>query len=73
MEGLAWAFLRAGAAQVLASRNYVEDEATCRLMQIFYRHLRDHPAAEALRRMREEGLRDPKIDPYEVGLWSLWS
>jgi len=73
MEGLAWAFVQAGAAQVLASRDEVGDKATCRLMQVFYRHLRDHPVAEALRRTREECLRDPEIDPYEVGLWSLWS
>jgi len=73
MEGLAWAFLQAGAAQVLASRDEVEDTATCRLMQVFYRYLRDHPVAEALRRTRAECLQDPEIGLYEVGLWSLWS
>jgi tetratricopeptide (TPR) repeat protein len=50
--GLAHAFLRAGATQVLASLWPVEDRATARLMDRFYEGLLDEklPPAEALRR-----------------------
>lgn len=73
MEGLAWAFLEAGAAQVVASRYSVDDEETCLLMRVFYRHLLDAPPAEALRRTRIECLERLKLDPREVGAWSVWS
>jgi hypothetical protein len=71
-EGLAWAFLRAGAAQVIASRYSVQDRATADLMSVFYRHLQNHPAAEALGRTRAECLANG-MEPSEVSAWSVLS
>lgn len=71
IEGLAWAFLQAGAAQVIASRYPVRDAETCRLMQMLYHHLLDHPVAEALRRMRTQA--EEEIDLREIGAWAVWS
>jgi hypothetical protein len=73
MEGLAWAFLQAGARQVIATRDEANDEAASVIMGALYRHLLEHPVAEALRRTRRECLRDLEIDPEEVSLWSVWS
>jgi len=63
--GLTQAFLQAGAGGVLASLWRVEDRATARLMQHFYRRLAaGAPATAALAGaqrtlLREEGLEDP--------------
>ena len=73
MEGLAWAFLQAGARQVIATRDEANDEAASAIMGALYRHLLESPVAEALRRTRRECLRDLEIDPEEVSLWSVWS
>ena len=73
MEGLAWAFLEAGAAQVVASRYQVGDEATEKLMLAFYRHLQSHPVAEALGHTRDEALRSLRLPLCDVGAWSVWS
>lgn len=71
-EGLAWAFLRAGAAQVVASRYEVKDRATADLMSVFYRHLQHLPAAEALGRTRSECLANG-MEVSEVSAWSVLS
>ena len=71
-EGLAWAFLRAGAAQVVASRYEVKDRATADLMSVFYRHLAHHPAAEALGRTRSECLANG-MEASEVSAWLVLS
>jgi CHAT domain-containing protein len=71
-EGLAWAFLQAGAAQVVASRYPVGERSTADLMRIFYRHLQDLPAAEALGRTRTECLAEG-MEASEVGAWSVLS
>jgi hypothetical protein len=72
IEGLTWGFLQAGALQVIASRYTVDDLGTCKLMRILYRHLLDHPVAEALRRMREQGEREG-VSHREIGAWAVWS
>ena len=72
MEGLAWAFLQAGAKQVIASRYPVDDTETLRFMMTLYENLLVLPAAEALGRTRDECLR-LKMDWLQVGAWSLWS
>lgn len=72
IEGIAWAFLQAGAVQVIASRYTVDDRDTCKLMSMLYRHLREHPVAEALRWMREEAQKE-KIPRREIGAWAVWS
>ena len=72
LEGLAWAFLQAGAAQVVASRTPVEEKATADLMAVFYRHLQHLPAAEALGHTRTECLANG-MEAKEVGAWSVLS
>lgn len=49
LVGLAWAFLRAGAHQVVAGLWEVDDQATPDLMDDFYTELKDQTAAVALR------------------------
>jgi len=71
-EGLAWAFLDAGAACVLASRSSVQDHATMVLMRQFYRFLPDRPVAEALRCARLTALTEHRLAPRDVGAWCLW-
>jgi len=73
MEGLAWAFLQAGAAQVIASRYSVDDQETARWMAVLYRHLQGHPVAEALGRARDECLGELEMAPRHVAAWSVWS
>ena len=73
MEGLAWAFLQAGAGQVIASRYAVDDRETARFMTVLYHHLQSHPVAEALGRTRDECLCDLKMAPQHVAAWSVWS
>jgi hypothetical protein len=72
MEGLAWAFLQAGAKQVIATRDEANDDAASAIMGALYRHLLEYPVAEALRRTRKECL-DLGVDPVQVSLWSVWS
>lgn len=72
LEGLAWAFLQAGAAQVVASRSPVDETATADLMAVFYHHLQHLPAAEALGRTRTECLATG-MEKSEVGAWSVLS
>jgi CHAT domain-containing protein len=74
MEGLAWAFLSAGAGQVIASRYPVDDESTVTLMLALYRYLQDLPVAEALGRARDDCLSPPdELPEREVGAWAVWS
>jgi len=72
MEGLAWAFLQAGAQQVIASRYPVIDEAARIFMGKLYEHLLLLPSAEALGRTRNECLAQG-MHWVQVGAWSLWS
>ncbi len=72
MEGLAWAFLQAGAKQVIASRYPVEDAAALEFMRKLYESLLERAPAEALGRTRDECLRQG-MNPVQVGAWSLWS
>lgn len=72
MQGLAWAFLQAGAAQVIAARYAVRDEDAVLFMESLYRHLQTHTAAAALGHARDECLRSG-MAPSEVAAWSVWS
>ncbi|HVR98682.1 MAG TPA: CHAT domain-containing protein [Thermoanaerobaculia bacterium] len=72
MEGLAWAFLEAGAAQVVASRVPVADDATADLMCKLYHHLQELPVATALGRTRGEWLEDGR-SPEHIDPWSVWT
>jgi hypothetical protein len=72
MEGLAWAFLQAGAAQVIAARYAVRDEDAVLFMESLYRHLQAHTAGAALGHARDECLRSG-MAPGEVAAWSIWS
>jgi len=72
MEGLAWAFLEAGAGQVIASRYAVDDRAAPQFMEVLYKHLLTQPAALALGYARAECL-DAKMAPQQVGAWSIWA
>ena len=63
LVGLARGLLYAGAHSVLVTLWDVNDESTTRFMRSFYRHLREHPTAEALgRAMRET--RESYEHPY---------
>ena len=56
LVGLAWAFMRAGAHQVVAALWEVNDRSTPELMDRFYTHMRENKqdAAEALREAKLE-------------------
>lgn len=71
LEGLAWAFLRAGAALVMASRWPVGDRATAKFMTGFYAHLLRQPPVEALRLARCDALAAGMAEG-EVYAWGLW-
>jgi len=71
MEGLAWAFLQAGATQVIASRIRVGDVHAAHFMTVLYEHLLGLPVAEALGQARDECLRQG-MPPGQVGAWSVW-
>lgn len=71
IEGLAWAFLQAGASQVIASRYPVSDRHTVRFMAVLYEHLLSYPAAEALGHARDDCLKE--MPAGQVGAWSVWS
>jgi CHAT domain-containing protein len=72
MEGLAWAFLRAGVPQVIASRYPVDDRATAELMLTLYGQLETLPVADALGRTRDICLTNAEVPPGEVAAWSVW-
>lgn len=72
LQGLAWAFLRAGARAVIASRYPVRDVGARELMNVLYQHLLVEPPAEALRLARAD-LLDAGANPAEVGAWALWT
>lgn len=55
--GFVEAFLHAGADHVLATLTPVSDRSTAAFMEVFYRHLRHQPPAEALSSARRELLR----------------
>ncbi len=74
LRGLTWAFLAAGAKQVIASRYPVDDEDTAKFMPLLYEYLAaNYPVSEALRLTRNDCLQIPlKISKYQVGAWGLW-
>lgn len=53
MQGVANAFLLAGAKSVIATKNKVDDKATAIFMKFFYKFLMNSPVPEALRKARE--------------------
>lgn len=70
VESLARPFLAAGAARVIASLWPVEDAATARLFQQFFRHLStDVGPAEALRQTQRTLARDA---PNEIETWGAF-
>lgn len=72
--GLQRAFGQAGARNLVVSLWTVPDQATSRLMEVFYRELRRHEPAEALRRAQLELLRDNRRRRYEDAPadWAAW-
>ncbi len=71
LEGLAWAFLAAGAGQVMTSRYPVHDLTAARFMARFYALLADLPPAQALARARHEG-RKAGMPLKETAAWGIW-
>ena len=74
MVGLGWAFMRAGAHQVIAALWEVDDASTPALMDDFYRELTHHRAtADALRDAKLAMLRsDSRKRPYYWGSLQLY-
>ena len=66
--GFKRSFLVAGAKSLLVSLWPVADESTARLMEAFYRHRREKPAAEALQRAQVEML--ARKDDAEPLYWA---
>jgi CHAT domain-containing protein len=76
MVGLGWAFIRAGARQVIAALWEVDDSTTPALMDILYTELdRHHTAAEALRTAKLAMLHSsgPQKLPYYWGSLQLYA
>ena len=73
LEGLVWAFLQAGARQVIASRYSVNDHDTAVFMQAFYQHLvNGKQVIEALQKTKLDCLL-AGMSPKEISAWSVWS
>ncbi len=71
--GLAWAFLRAGAGQVVAGLWNVSDESARHLMPRFYAGIRDGlPPADALRAAKLEIMKGYK-SPHDWAVFEMFS
>ena len=71
--GLAWAFLRAGAGQVVAGLWNVSDESARHLMPRFYRGIRDGmPPADALRAAKLEVMKGYK-SPHDWAVFEMFT
>ena len=71
--GLAWAFLRAGAGQVVAGLWNVSDESARHLMPRFYKGIRDGlPPADALRAAKLEIMKGYK-SPHDWAVFEMFS
>jgi CHAT domain-containing protein len=75
MVGFAWAFLRAGARNVIAGLWDVNDDSTARLMGSLYQQLKSNPPAAALRRAKLSLVHAgaPWSRPYYWGAFQLYS
>jgi CHAT domain-containing protein/tetratricopeptide (TPR) repeat protein len=75
MVGFAWAFLRAGARNVIAGLWDVNDDSTARLMTKLYAELKSRPPAEALREAKLSLIRAgaPWSRPYYWGAFQLYT
>jgi CHAT domain-containing protein len=75
MVGFAWAFLRAGARNVIAGLWDVNDDSTARLMGRLYQELKSNPPAGALRQAKISLLHagPPWSRPYYWGAFQLYS
>lgn len=75
MVGFAWAFLRAGARNVIAGLWDVNDDSTARLMTNLYAALKSKPPAQALREAKLSLIRGgaPWSRPYYWGAFQLYT
>jgi CHAT domain-containing protein/tetratricopeptide (TPR) repeat protein len=75
MVGFAWAFLRAGARNVIAGLWDVNDDSTARLMGRLYQELKSNPPAGALRQAKLSLAHagPPWSRPYYWGPFQLYS
>jgi CHAT domain-containing protein/tetratricopeptide (TPR) repeat protein len=75
MVGFAWAFLRAGARNVIAGLWDVNDDSTARLMGSLYQELKSNPPAHALRQAQLSLVHagPPWSRPYYWGPFQLYS
>jgi CHAT domain-containing protein/Tfp pilus assembly protein PilF len=78
LVGLAWAFLRAGAGNVIAGLWDVDDQSTARLMEALYSHLAQHPNHDYAAALRHAKLQLLKSEtnfrkPYYWGPFLLYS
>ena len=75
MVGFAWAFLRAGARNVIAGLWDVNDDSTATLMSSLYEHLKSEPSTAALRDAKLSLLHSgpPWSRPYYWGAFQLYS
>lgn len=71
LEGLVWAFLQAGAGQVVASRYSVNDHDTALLMQVFYRHLVNGVDAVEALRLAKSGCLNDGMPLREIAAWGI--
>ena len=74
MQGLAYAFLQAGADAVLASRRKVNDAATAKIMTHFYSLLLSYEPGEALRQTRLHFIDQPElgVKKQDLASWALF-
>ena len=73
MVGFAWAFLSAGAQNVVATLWEVPDQSTAHFMRSFYERIRkDRQPAEALREVKLEFLRSPDAIRRKPYYWAAF-
>lgn len=74
IQGLAYAFLSAGASFVLASRAPVNDKQTLKFMKKFYEYLFETGVKDAMRRTRQYFMENKgQVNLRNLAAWGVWT
>ena len=67
--GMTRGFIYAGTPSIVASLWSVNDRSTSELMGMFYKNLKNHSKAEALRMAQIEMIRGERLEKVSFGEW----